>query len=60
VTSQKQLPAHECGACHPLLAQGQGDDLKLLAPAGLEFKHPGDDVTGWLCNDCHEGQNQEM
>jgi nitrate/TMAO reductase-like tetraheme cytochrome c subunit len=60
VTSQKQLPAHECGACHTLLAQGQGDDLKLLAPAGLEFKHPGDDVTGWLCNDCHEGQNQEM
>ncbi len=60
VTSQAPLPASECNSCHTILAQGQGDDLKLLDPEGLEFKHPADDVTGWLCNDCHEGQNQEM
>ena len=59
-TTQKPLPASECGSCHTLMAQGQGDDLNLLSPEGLEFKHPADDVAGWLCNDCHEGQNQEM
>ncbi len=55
-----QLPAHECSACHTILAQGSGPDLKTLAPEGLEFAHPMDDVTGWLCNDCHDGKNQEM
>ena len=59
-STEKQLPAHECSACHTILAQGSGDELKMLAPEGVEFAHPGDDVTGWLCNDCHEGKNQEM
>lgn len=56
---EKQLPAHECNACHTILAQGSGDALKTLAPEGIEFAHPGDDVTGWLCSDCHDGKNQE-
>lgn len=54
------LPANDCNSCHTILAQGSGDDLKSLAPEGIEFAHPGDDVTGWLCNDCHEGRNQEI
>ena len=57
---EKLLPANDCNTCHTILSQGSGDDLNTLTPEGLEFAHPGDGVTGWLCNDCHEGQNQEI
>ena len=53
------LRASSCNTCHTILAQGQGEELRQLAPAGLEFFHPdGEDVSGWLCSDCHTGARQ--
>jgi nitrate/TMAO reductase-like tetraheme cytochrome c subunit len=50
------IKANDCSACHTILAQGSGKDLEQLAPQGLEFKHPGEELEkGFLCNDCHTG-----
>ncbi|HEY5910360.1 MAG TPA: NapC/NirT family cytochrome c [Verrucomicrobiae bacterium] len=51
---KRTIKANDCNACHAILAQGQGDDLKTLSPDGQKFKHPGDEVDGG-CNDCHTG-----
>jgi nitrate/TMAO reductase-like tetraheme cytochrome c subunit len=51
---KKAIKANDCNACHTILAQGSGKDLEALSPAGLKFKHPGDEVDG-ACNDCHNG-----
>jgi len=48
------IKANDCNACHTILSQGQGDELRLLTPEGQPFKHPGGDYDG-LCNDCHDG-----
>lgn len=48
------IKASDCNTCHTILAQGQGEELNLLSPAGQKFKHPGDEVDG-ACNDCHTG-----
>lgn len=48
------IKASDCNTCHTILAQGSGDELNLLSPAGQKFKHPGDEVDG-ACNDCHTG-----
>jgi nitrate/TMAO reductase-like tetraheme cytochrome c subunit len=57
----KLMPATDCNSCHTILAQGSGADLAKLAPAGMAFKHPSTDIDGLglLCNDCHNGKNQE-
>lgn len=47
----------DCNACHTILAQGSGPGLETLTPAGLEFQHPADDVTGLACAMCHSGGN---
>mgnify|MGYP000218169526 CR=1 FL=1 len=52
------LQANGCNSCHTILAQGTGDQLLELAPAGLEFEHPDGDVSGLLCSDCHTGGTQ--
>jgi nitrate/TMAO reductase-like tetraheme cytochrome c subunit len=51
---KRAIQANDCNACHTILAQGSGDELKLLTPDGQKFKHPGDPVDG-ACNDCHTG-----
>jgi hypothetical protein len=48
----------DCNSCHTILAQGSGEELLALAPAGLEFEHPDGDVSGLLCSDCHTGGPQ--
>ncbi len=48
------IKASDCNTCHTILAQGSGEELNLLSPAGQKFKHPGDEVDG-ACNDCHTG-----
>lgn len=48
------IKANDCKACHTILAQGSGDELRMLTPEGQDFKHPGGDYEG-LCNDCHNG-----
>jgi nitrate/TMAO reductase-like tetraheme cytochrome c subunit len=50
----RTIKANDCNACHTILAQGSGEELNLLSPAGQKFKHPGDEVDG-ACNDCHTG-----
>ncbi len=57
----KQLPATDCNSCHTILAQGSGTELTKVAPAGQLFKHPSSDIDGMglLCNDCHNGKNQD-
>lgn len=51
---QRSIKASDCNTCHTILAQGRGEELNLLSPAGQKFKHPGDEVDG-ACNDCHTG-----
>ncbi|HTB84612.1 MAG TPA: NapC/NirT family cytochrome c [Candidatus Sulfotelmatobacter sp.] len=48
------IKANDCNACHTILAQGAGDELDKLAPAGQKFLHPGGDYDG-ACTDCHNG-----
>jgi len=50
------IKANDCNSCHTILAQGAGSQLEQLAPAGLKFIHPGDELeSGALCNECHDG-----
>jgi nitrate/TMAO reductase-like tetraheme cytochrome c subunit len=55
-TEDKKLTikANDCNSCHTILAQGAGDELDKLAPAGQKFIHPGGDYDG-ACTDCHNG-----
>jgi nitrate/TMAO reductase-like tetraheme cytochrome c subunit len=50
----KTLEASNCASCHTILAQGSGDELLQLTPAGQEFRHPLEEVDG-ACSDCHTG-----
>ncbi len=56
--TEEPMKATGCNSCHTILAQGSGDELLQLAPAGLEFAHPDFDVSGLLCSDCHNGGPQ--
>lgn len=58
VESGEPMNANGCNSCHTILAQGTGDELNQLAPAGLEFAHPDGDVTGLPCSFCHTGGPQ--
>jgi len=51
---------HECTACHTILAEGEGSEIRYAdnPTKGLEFKHPVDIGEAWrdmACNDCHNG-----
>ena len=46
------INANDCNACHTILAQGSGDELLQLSPAGQKFKHPGGDYD-LSCSVCH-------
>ena len=57
-TEDKKLTikANDCNTCHTILAQGAGDELNKLAPAGQKFVHPGGDLDdNPTCIDCHNG-----
>jgi nitrate/TMAO reductase-like tetraheme cytochrome c subunit len=57
-TEDKKLTikANDCNTCHTILAQGAGDELNKLAPAGQKFNHPGGDLDdNPSCIDCHNG-----
>lgn len=52
----KSIQMSNCNECHSILAQGSTpSELSVLHPDGVEFKHPGGDVEGFLCSDCHDG-----
>ncbi len=45
----------DCRQCHIILAQGRGAELQQLSAQGIPFKHPGGDIEGMDCHDCHRG-----
>ena len=50
--------SNDCNACHTILAQGAGKDLKTFTSSGLAFEHPedvGDDWKTERCDTCHTG-----
>lgn len=49
---------HDCNTCHTIIAQGSGQKLASITPAGLEFEHPVDIGGAWKqmqCTVCHNG-----
>ncbi len=53
---RRTIKAHDCNACHIILAQGRGEDLARLSAAGQPFKHPDDYYDpAYQCTDCHSG-----
>jgi hypothetical protein len=58
VSSDGQVISHDCRSCHTIIAQGNGEKLKSIAPEGLEFEHPVDIGDVWKemnCAECHTG-----
>ncbi len=51
----KKIQFSNCHQCHVILAQGRGAELEQLSAQGLSFKHPGGEIEGMACNDCHTG-----
>jgi len=52
----KVLSMSDCNQCHNILAQGSTpEELNRIHPAGAPFAHPGIDVTGMFCHECHDG-----
>jgi nitrate/TMAO reductase-like tetraheme cytochrome c subunit len=50
------IKANDCNTCHTILAQGSGEELNKLSPAGQKFIHPGGDLDpNPVCTDCHNG-----
>ncbi|MFT4901399.1 MAG: nitrate/TMAO reductase-like tetraheme cytochrome c subunit [Lentimonas sp.] len=55
-TTPKTIQMSNCNSCHSILAQGSSTaELNTLHPDGAAFQHPGGDVEGFLCSDCHDG-----
>jgi hypothetical protein len=53
---KQTIKANDCNTCHTILAQGAGDELNKLAPAGQKFIHVGGDLDdNPTCIDCHNG-----
>jgi len=55
--SGKTIP-RDCNSCHTIIAQGFGQKLSTLTPAGLDFEHPVDIGGAWkemACTVCHNG-----
>ena len=61
VSTDGKIISKDCNLCHLINSQGPPESLvKTSIGEGLEFLHPGSDVTkeDWedsLCSDCHEG-----
>ncbi|HEU6447599.1 MAG TPA: NapC/NirT family cytochrome c [Verrucomicrobiae bacterium] len=52
---KRVIKANDCNACHTILAQGHGDEMRQLTPGGQKFEHPAGDYDGMACSDCHTG-----
>lgn len=58
VSESGQVIKNDCNACHTIIAQGPGTDLKDISSGGLEFEHPEDVGDAYLeqrCDECHDG-----
>ncbi len=52
----KTIQMSDCNSCHSIIAQGSTPAaLHSLHPEGVAFDHPGGDIEGFLCSDCHDG-----
>jgi len=52
----RSITFQDCNSCHLILAQGQGEELLQMSPAGQPFRHPWDDYDpAYKCHDCHTG-----
>lgn len=56
-TTNQTIEMSNCNSCHSIIAQGStAEAISTLHPDGIPFEHPdGDDVSGFLCSDCHDG-----
>ena len=52
---KQNIKANDCSACHVILAQGRGEQLRQLNPQGKSFEHPGGDIGDAKCSECHTG-----
>ncbi len=53
-----EVISHDCNSCHTIIAQGSGQKVSSITPAGLEFEHPVDIGNAWKemsCTVCHNG-----
>jgi nitrate/TMAO reductase-like tetraheme cytochrome c subunit len=61
VSKSGKIISKDCNLCHLINSQGEpGNLVKTSIGEGLEFIHPGEDITkdDWeesFCSDCHEG-----
>jgi nitrate/TMAO reductase-like tetraheme cytochrome c subunit len=54
-TGREMIKSNDCNACHRILAQGSGEQLKQLNAEGQKFAHPIDEYDpSFQCTDCHE------
>ncbi len=56
---ETSIKGSDCNACHLIVAQGAGDELKNVTPEGFDFFHLDSEYLEPDCADCHNGQNQE-
>jgi hypothetical protein len=55
-TKDSHVISKECNACHTILSQGHEPASNAVDLAGLEFEHPGGEISeGTLCSECHTG-----
>jgi hypothetical protein len=55
-TGRDMIKANDCTACHLILAQGSGAQLKQVNAEGQKFAHPLDEYDpAYQCTDCHNG-----
>jgi len=52
---KRTIQFKDCRQCHLILAQGSGPELDRINAKGYAFDHPGGDVEGMACDDCHTG-----
>ncbi|RMD86062.1 MAG: cytochrome C [Calditrichaeota bacterium] len=61
VSNDGKVIPNNCKNCHIIISQGTKNESKLIAPDGLEFKHPEDIEEAWremACSECHTGTSQ--
>ncbi len=61
ITEDGETISNDCSTCHIILSQGNGEQGEMIAPGGLEFKHPVDIDEAWkesACSECHDGTSQ--
>jgi len=56
---ETSIKGSDCNACHLIVSQGAGEELKNVNPEGFDFLHVDSEYLEPDCADCHNGQMQE-